>query len=430
MELLQAMEGMLSQLLVMVYSKINFIGLFKILGENIGVIIPPEQVTPVEIDVNFEKSGLDCNLAVNTNSSLNNWKNTLDVKFSHEDGTSNLFFQIGKNKILGKDVISSNVEIYKTYYHLKKGKYIYNGFESLGVENTFKLNDFQGKSFDLYGRDTISPLISSQNQYYISQIGSKMVFIHEYGANDNSLPPIYKNLFYNYPMNNCHHIKTSTKLDNEMGYCEITKEDLTYIESKGPVKVYFQVLCGYFSDSSIMLNKLNTEIYPVFEVFKFLKPVDEILTKESDLIIVANNSGNSHYFMNEENNFYGIMEIEYNNKNKSALAYCWAQVNYENTESNLTYKLKIKDDVYPYDNLYLLPYSYLDKINTPFEVVIKKTIKAEVGPEPEPTDLEPTAEPTDPEPTDTEKPISPSPTKSSYLEYSLKLLIGLKLLLF
>ena len=93
--------------------------------------IPPEQVTPVEIDVNFEKSGLDCNLAVNTNSSLNNWKNTLDVKFSHEDGTSNLFFQIGKNKILGKDVISSNVEIYKTYYHLKKGKYIYNGFQSL-----------------------------------------------------------------------------------------------------------------------------------------------------------------------------------------------------------------------------------------------------------------------------------------------------------
>ena len=106
-----------------------------------------------------------------------------------------------------------------------------------------------------------------------------MVFIHEYGANDNSLPPIYKNLFYNYPMNNCHHIKTSTKLDNEMGYCEITKEDLTYIESKGPVKVYFQVLCGYFSDSSIMLNKLNTVIYPVFEVVKFLKPVDEILTK-------------------------------------------------------------------------------------------------------------------------------------------------------
>ena len=62
--------------------------------------IPPEQVTPVEIDVNFIKSGDDCNLLINTASSLDNWNNTLDVQFTHEDGTSNIFVRIGKNKIL------------------------------------------------------------------------------------------------------------------------------------------------------------------------------------------------------------------------------------------------------------------------------------------------------------------------------------------
>ena len=393
--------------------------------------IPSEQVTPVEIDVNFIKSGDDCNLLVNTASSLDNWNNTLDVQFIHEDGTSNIFVQIGKNKILGVNKISSNVEVFKPY-HLIKGKYIYNGFKSLGVENTFKLNDFQGKSLQLYGHDDINPLINKD--YYISKIGSKIVFKHVYGANDDTLPPICKISNKNYCMNNCHKIKTSTKLDDEIGYYEITKDDLTFIESMKKVTIYRMVDCGSFSRTDIVLNKLNTEIYPVFEVLKFLKPIDEVLTKESDLIIVTSIIGSLNFFTNEENYFYGIMEIEYNNKNKTVLAYCGAQVNYENIESNQTCRLKINDEVYQYDNLYILPYTYLDKIKTPFEVIIEKTIKAGDNPEPGPTDPEPTdpeptdPEPTNPEPTDTGKP-TPSPTKSSYLKNSFNIFRFLKLLI-
>ena len=197
--------------------------------------------------------------------------------------------------------------------------------------------------------------------------------------------------------------------------------------------------CGSFSSTDIVLNKLNTEIYPVFEVLKFLKPIDEVLTKESDLIIVTSIIGSLNFFTNEENYFYGIMEIEYNNKNKTVLAYCGAQVNYENIESNQTCRLKINNEVYQYDNLYILPYTYLDKIKTPFEVIIEKTIKAGDNPEPGPTDPEPTdpeptdpeptdPEPTDPEPTDTGKP-TPSPTKSSYLKNSFNIFRFLKLLI-
>ena len=398
--------------------------------------IPPQQVTPVEIDVNFLNSLDNCNLLVNTKSSLDDWNNTLDVQFTHEDGTSNIFIQIGKNKILGKNKITSNFEVFKPY-HLIKGKYIYNGFKSLGVENTFKLNDFQGKSLQLYGHDDILPLINKD--YYISKIGSKIVFKHVYGANDDTLPPIYKISNYNYRMNKCYKIKTSTKLDDEMGYCEITKEDLSFIESMPKVTICKMIECGSFSSTDIILYKLNTEMYPVFEVFKFLNPIDKNLTKESELIIVSNISGSLKYFQNEESYFYCIMEIEYNNKNKTVLAYCGANVNYENVESNLTCRLKINDEVYQYDNLYLLPYSYLDKIKIPFEVIITKTIKAGDNPEPEPTDPQPTdpeptdpeptdPQPTDPEPTDTGKP-TPSPTKSSYLGNSMNLFISLKLLL-
>ena len=75
------------------------------------------------------------------------------------------------------------------------GKYTFKGFESLGVENTFKLNSFKGKYFYYYGFDNIEPY--KYNQYYISQVGSKIIFKHKYNVNEDSLTPIYKNSVYN-----------------------------------------------------------------------------------------------------------------------------------------------------------------------------------------------------------------------------------------
>ena len=374
--------------------------------------IEPSQADPVEIDVTLKSAALDCSLKVNTSSSLDNWKNTLNVKFVHETEPDFLEFQIGKNRIKGQNNINCYSEVNRLYYNIKKGKYIYKEAESLGKENTFKLNSFKGKSFYNYGYDTLSPMVYVD--YFVSKIGSKILFKHSYYANDNTMPTIYKDLYYNYPMNNCHHLKTSTPLDVELAYCEITKEDLDYINSKSSyVDVYNQILCGYFQSTKIKLYKLDTSSYPVFTITQFFKPNDDVLTKNSELVIASKIEGNVQYFLIEQNYFYVIMDIENNGKNKTVLANCAALANNEDIKVNLTCQLSIDDGVsYQYKNIYLLPYFSFSNVKRPFDVIISKTIKAgeEVQPDPTPTDVRPTG--------------------TSYLGYSISLFIGLTLLLF
>ena len=126
--------------------------------------VPPEQVTPVEIDVNFHSIDNGCHVLINTTSSLDKWKNTLSVKFTHEKDAKEIEFQIGKNKIRGKNEINCYYEVNRVNNERKRGKYIYKGFESLGAENSFKLNSFKGKSFQFYGKDNIT--FYGYSQYY------------------------------------------------------------------------------------------------------------------------------------------------------------------------------------------------------------------------------------------------------------------------
>ena len=124
-------------------------------------------MNPVEVKVNLKEIDGECNLIVDT-LSLDKWKNTLEIHFQHETRTeNNVFFQLGKNKIKGKDEINCNYEIKRLYNFNKKGKYIYKGFQSLGEENIFKLNSFEKKSFIYYGKDFITPLLFGN--FYVSQ---------------------------------------------------------------------------------------------------------------------------------------------------------------------------------------------------------------------------------------------------------------------
>ena len=212
-------------------------------------------------------------------------------------------------------------------------------------------------------------------------------------------------------MTNCHKLKTATNLGVNLAYCEITQDDLNYIEKNSKIKVYYQNMCGYFYDTQIILDKLNTQKYPVFKAFKFLKPTDIILTKNSDLIIVAKIAESNQYFQNEVGYFNTIMEIENNKQNKTVFAKCSVQISSQDKESNLTCNLNITSSTTQYENLYLLPYSIIESNNPTFDIIIVKGIKAgtEIDPSPTPTP-------------------TPPPTKSSYLKYSLILLLSLILL--
>ena len=368
--------------------------------------IPPEQVTPVDIEVFLESvDPFDCFLKVNTTSSLDKWKNTLYVKFTHENGGQDFEFQIGKNRIRRKEELNCFYEIDKYLFLGIKGKYIFNEFKSLGAENNFILDSFKGKYFNYYASDDIYPY--GARNYYISQVGSKIIFSRSYNKEDDSLGPIYINK--DHLMTNCHILNTSTKLYDHYVYCEITQDDFDYIEKHPNSELYNKAYCDYFSFGSIILNILDSKLYPVFRVFKFFKPYDERITQKSDLIIVANVTNSSQFFLNETGQFEIIIEIENQNQNTSVYASCSALINSQNEETNLICHLKYEYITYQFENLYLLPYCGIKSLISPFEVIIETTIKAEYGPRPEPTD--------------------PTPTKSSYLEYSLSLLLGLKLLL-
>ena len=357
---------------------------------------------PVQIEVNLEGQDPDCNLIVNS-SSLNNWNNTLNINFKHEESSEDFDFQIGRNTILGENKIISNYELNRAYYNLKKGRYIFKSFESLGEDNSFKLNSFEGKSFDFYGADQIRPLIYIQS--FVTQEGSKFIFRHEFGNIDDNLPPIYMDVNGKNPLSKCEHIKTSTSIGIELGYCEITNDDLAYLKTTSKVTLNYRYLCNYLVNSKIQLALLNTNYYPIFIITQFIRPRVYELTKNTELILVSNVTGGTKYFENEGSQFIVIMEVENNNRNTSFFAICSAGINYENIESNLTCNLDMGKSSLSYQNIYLLPYSTLFETNYPFEVYINTTMKAEGNPTPKPTD-------------------------SSYLEYSLTLLFGLIMLLF
>jgi len=91
----------------------------------------------------------------------------------------------------------------------------------------------------------------------------------------------------------------------------------------------------YFYNSLIKLVILNTGLYPVFKIIKFLKLTDEILKQKSELIIVVNvTTGFGQFFQGEIGKFNIIIEIENKNENKTNLALCNAHINSQNEVSN------------------------------------------------------------------------------------------------
>ena len=278
------------------------------------------------------------------------------------------------------------------------------------------MDSFKKASFIFCGVDKINPLI--YEIYHLSEEGSKIVFQHEHGEIDDTLPPLYissrksEKLF---SLSKCNKLKTSTKLKYDMAYCEITEEELNYIEEKITVQLFSGYLCNGAINTDIFLKKLDMTKYPIFNITKFIRPNNtNVINSQTEVNLIANVTGSLKFYQND-GEFYTIIEVENNNANTSVLTICSAQVSYDKIESNFYCNLDVDSKSYNLQNLYLLPYSFLSKdpkVKIPFEVMIKDSIKAEVGyipprPNPQPSTL---------------------PVFSRYLEYSISLLLVIFLL--
>ena len=430
--------------------------------------------TPVEIEVKYSSQSVDCTLITN-GSSIHDWNNTVFVNFENEEKKNNFEFQIGKNILIGNEVINCYFERDRIFYNMKKGIYKFKDFQTYGKDNTFNLNSFKNKQFNYYGIDQISA--KYYTRLYLSKVGSKILFVHTHQDNDETLPPMALNGNIAYIiMSKCQHLKTSTKLPNEFAYCEMTQNEINFLQKYSGLVIY-RYLCNAWATSQFYLELLDSN-YPVFNIIDFYKPEDATkLDSKTILLLTATFTGSVQSYKND-GQFTTIVEIEYENKNTSALAICNATVSKDQEESNFNCVLDINKLVFSCDNIYLLPYNSISKLTIPFEVYIEKEIKAKTIPGPDPTDTDPGPDPTDtdpgpdptdtdpgpdptdtdpgpdptdtdpgpeptdtdpgPEPTDTDpgptsKPSpgpSPSPTISSYLVNSQAIIIALLLLLF
>ena len=185
--------------------------------------------TPVEIEVKLTSQSQNCGL-ITDGSSVRDWNDAVFVGFENEEKTYNFEFQVGKHKLIGNEIISCFYERKRAYYNMKKGVYKFKNSETYGKDNKFNLNSFENKTFNYYGIDKIR----SKNYYklYISKVGSKILFEHIHQTNDETLPPMI--LYWNDEfMSKCQHLKTSTKLPSELGYCEMTQNEINFLQKNG-----------------------------------------------------------------------------------------------------------------------------------------------------------------------------------------------------
>ena len=325
--------------------------------------------------------------------------------------------QIGNNKLLnGNEEINCFIESEKDVSK-RKGKYKFKGSETLGRDNKFNLSSFENKEFKFYGDDEITRIFYNS---FVTKAGSKMLFIHNYKGNDDSLPPI---ILYNemelLTMTKCKHLKTSTSLTSRFGYCELTEKDIDFIKFYPRPLITYRGLCGQLVSVVFNIHFLYPD-KPCFNIINFYKP--ENITRmdyRTRLLLTDNFSGSIKDYDNE-GQFITIFEIENKNKNTSVMATCFATFPRNQEKANFTCSLDISDQIYiPVQNVYLLPYSALKNVKSIFfEAFIEKEIKAnnaKIAPAPGP---------------DPPEPPEPEPTISSYLVYSKIFITILLFLLF
>ena len=126
------------------------------------------------INVRYMNINSRCELEIETDDNLNNWKSQLNIILSHTDKKDEFDYICGVSKLITEDKakIYCNYE-YKNAITNNKGLYKYKSFQSLGKGNKFSLDSsFEGLKFDFSGQDELYPLskffigLNANNIYY------------------------------------------------------------------------------------------------------------------------------------------------------------------------------------------------------------------------------------------------------------------------
>ena len=346
--------------------------------------IKEEVIDPKEVTVSFDSISDECFIKLKTNSSLEDWENTLEINFTDSVTQKNFNHQCGTTSFPKKGkILSCYYEIWNSLE--KKGVYEFKDAQSLGSENKFKLDDsFKGLNITFWGYDVLVPLISQKSSqiFYVSEEGSKIIFYYSNATEDDStIPPIYGPKSEK-ALSDCHKIQLEGEQGTKAIYCNIKKNELNYFYDKESsyTPLVYDVLCGYKYTTYNIVYKLNKIYYPVYRFKKIYLPETKKITdpEKDNFTAIIDIEGNPKG-STKNNMFIVITYIEKDNKNKTYLTLCpmsdyQKPIRDTNITCQLNYNTEEEKEIL-YDNIYFLPYTIPYLPNFPYEAIIEKTIK-------------------------------------------------------
>lgn len=330
-----------------------------------------------EIKLNLNSVNNMCSLNVSTNSSLDDWKSPLFIRF--EDSTNKKNF----NYICGVNTLINETKEINCYFETQKikianGTYKFKDSESLGRENTFSLDDsFKEISINVFGINSIELIYDYP--LYVSEKGSRIIFNYIINGIDDSMPKLLINEKNLTQLKNCKQFGffNALQMKNEnIIYCDLEEDEFNYFKINNKGKIILNKYCGLFY-SNVLVEALDKNKYPVFRIKHFSVKVNSFDSTYLNGLIITDIEGSLSEFKDSTSSFGMLVDTEVENKNITAQMQCFFK-----TPSKVG-KYFIISCIIPninnYDkasNYYLLPYYNIINSLSPFEIFIKNTIQS------------------------------------------------------
>lgn len=345
-------------------------------------LIKKEESTKV-IELSYESRDDRCNMIVNSNSSLDNFKTQLLIIYEHEGEPEEFDFICGVTK-----VFNSEKKIYCYYenenVNFYKGTFKYKTFRVTGKTNNFVLDKtFTNSEFFFNGNERINPF--GQLHYFvknkisfISNSYRRIYFLFQPVGIDYSLPRISPNEYYE-GIFLTHCFATDLKMLNQfIAYCDITDDEFNYFDiwtspHESYNKMISQSLCGLNYYRDIITCRMDDDIYPIFKIESF--DIFNFSEYIIDINLNAKIEKNIANYQGENNTFIVVVFVEFEGKNSTDTMDCEFGSTH-NMKDNYTFKCKIYYfDHDKFDNIYLTPYNGILVLNSPFIIIIPDFMK-------------------------------------------------------
>lgn len=335
------------------------------------------------IEIKYKNQDKTCDLEIQTDSNLENWKSQLIIVYEHETSGFEFDFICGVTKITKDD----DLKIYCNYENENvnafKGLFKYKTFRTNGKKNNFVLDEsFIDKTFMFYGNDKINPITqldmfgnSFNRKIFISKYSTMLYFLYEPIGNDLFMPKISPSeIFASFiSFSRCNRTDIE-KFGQYLAYCNLTESETKYLF--GDDRIVSQGLCGVSYYRNIIPVVLDETKSPIF----IINSIDLIDYKEYVFYVKLHSKiiGNIDGYQRDGNNTFVVVVLaEYNNKNNTYIMNCITGTPKSDKmdSHDLNCIIYYFDDIMP-TNIYVTPYYGISALYSPFQIIIEQDIKA------------------------------------------------------